>query len=58
MSARVERLNLAFKASNEGVWDWEVATGEIYYSNRVLMFLGYGRIGAPNFFVDGELSPS
>ncbi|MEJ6580405.1 MAG: PAS domain-containing protein [Akkermansiaceae bacterium] len=54
MSARVERLNLAFKASNEGVWDWEVATGEIYYSNRVLMFLGYGRIGAPNFFVDPE----
>ncbi len=54
MNAREERLNLAFKASNEGVWDWEIATGEIYYSNRVLMFLGYGRIGAPNFFTDPE----
>jgi len=54
MNTREERLNLAFKASNEGVWDWEVATGEIYYSNRVLMFLGYGRIGVPNFFADPE----
>ncbi|YCM43411.1 SpoIIE family protein phosphatase [Verrucomicrobiaceae bacterium 227] len=54
MSAKEERLNLAFKASNEGVWDWDVATGEIYYSNRVLMFLGYGRIGAPNIFTDPE----
>ena len=52
MSKREELLDLAFKASNEGIWDWDLETGEIYYSNRVLMFLGYGRIGAPNFFAD------
>lgn len=45
-----ERLDLALKASNEGIWDWDVGSGEIYYSNRLLMFLGYGRFGAPNIF--------
>ena len=50
MNLEDERLDLAFKASNEGVWDWDLASGEIYYSNRLLMFLGYGRFGAPNIF--------
>lgn len=54
MSENSDRLDLVLKASNEGVWDWDVASGEIYYSNRVLMFLGYGRIGAPNIFTDPE----
>ncbi len=49
-----ERLELALKASNEGIWDWDFTTGEIYYSNRVLMFLGYGLIGAPNIFAEPE----
>ncbi len=50
MSLDDERLDLALKASNEGIWDWDVASGEIYYSNRLLMFLSYGRFGAPNIF--------
>lgn len=54
MSENSDRLDLVLKASNEGVWDWDVEKGEIYYSNRVLMFLGYGRIGAPNIFTDPE----
>ena len=54
MSEKSDRLDLVLKASNEGVWDWDVENGEIYYSNRVLMFLGYGRIGAPNIFTDPE----
>lgn len=41
---------MALKASNEGIWDWDVSGGGIYYSNRLLGFLGYGRIGAPNLF--------
>jgi sigma-B regulation protein RsbU (phosphoserine phosphatase) len=49
-----ERLDLALKASNEGIWDWDVASGEIYYSNRLLMFLRYGRFGAPNIFSDAS----
>jgi len=47
-----DRLELALKASNEGVWDWNILTGEIVYSNRVLGFLGYGQVGAPNIFAD------
>ncbi|MDB4258649.1 PAS domain-containing protein [Akkermansiaceae bacterium] len=47
-----DRLELALKASNEGVWDWDLAKDEIFYSNRVLRFLGYGRYEVPNIFSD------
>ena len=30
-----ERYALAMQAVNEGVYDWNIATGEIYYSPRV-----------------------
>lgn len=49
-----QRLDLALKASNEGIWDWDVVRDRIYYSNRLLGFLGYGRIGAPNIFAEPE----
>lgn len=45
-----DRLELALQASNEGVWDWDLKTNEIFYSNRVLGFLGFGRYGAKNIF--------
>ncbi len=54
VSLEDERLDLALKASNEGIWDWDLPTGEIYYTNRLLMFLGFGRMGAPNIFVEVE----
>jgi sigma-B regulation protein RsbU (phosphoserine phosphatase) len=47
-----DRLELALKASNEGVWDWDLQKDEIFYSNRVLRFLGYGRHDVPNIFSD------
>lgn len=43
-----DRLELALQASNEGVWDWYVGSEEIYYSERVLSFLGYAQDEAPN----------
>ena len=46
-----DRLELALKASNEGVWDWDLQKDEIFYSNRVLRFLGYGRHDVPNIFL-------
>lgn len=49
-----ERLELALKASNEGVWDWNLESGEVYYSSRVLRFFGYGNISPPNIFADPE----
>ena len=54
MSLEEERLDLALKASNEGILDWDLQTGEIYYSNRLLGFLGYGRFGAPNILEKPE----
>ena len=36
-----ERLALALDASSDGLWDWNFATGDVYYSPRYLDMLGY-----------------
>ncbi|WP_404786261.1 PAS domain S-box protein [Altericista sp. CCNU0014] len=36
-----ERLNLALKASGDGIWDWDIATGAVYLSPQWLKMLGY-----------------
>ncbi|UTF51369.1 PAS domain S-box protein [Desulfomicrobium sp. ZS1] len=36
-----ERLALALDASSDGLWDWNFATGDVYYSPRYLGMLGY-----------------
>ncbi|MCM2465198.1 histidine kinase [Methanoculleus sp. CWC-02] len=36
-----ERLNLALSATNEGLVDWDVRTGTIFYSQRTFTMLGY-----------------
>jgi PAS domain S-box-containing protein len=35
-----ERLRLVTEASTDGIWDWNVATGEVYWSDRVYHLLG------------------
>ncbi|BDS07505.1 hypothetical protein NT6N_25450 [Oceaniferula spumae] len=49
-----DRLELALQASNEGVWDWYVGEEEIYYSDRVLGFLGYDKAHAPNLLTKSK----
>ena len=49
-----DRLELALLASNEGVWDWYVGAREIYYSERVLDFLGYPADKAPNIILQAR----
>jgi diguanylate cyclase (GGDEF)-like protein/PAS domain S-box-containing protein len=36
-----ERLKLATEASQVGLWDWNIATGEVYFTQEWLMMLGY-----------------
>jgi diguanylate cyclase (GGDEF)-like protein/PAS domain S-box-containing protein len=37
---REERYQLALAGSNDGVWDWDIASDTVYFSTRVLEILG------------------
>jgi two-component system, cell cycle sensor histidine kinase and response regulator CckA len=36
-----ERFKLAMEANRDGLWDWDVETGEVYYSPGYAAMLGY-----------------
>src|SRR5688572_24780102 len=45
---RAERLELVLLATNEGHWDWNLETGEVYFSPRWKEMLGYRDDEIPN----------
>ena len=47
LRASEERLALALDAAEYGVWDWDVATGEVLYDDRWLRILGFARGDVP-----------
>ncbi|MEZ5691676.1 MAG: response regulator [Rickettsiales bacterium] len=47
-----ERFKLAIAGSNNGIWDWNVVTGEVYYSTQFKKMLGYEEDDMGNGFND------
>lgn len=45
-----DRLQLVLRASKEGIWDWDLEAGTIYYSPRVYRFMGFRKGEMPNLF--------
>jgi two-component system sensor histidine kinase/response regulator len=41
LSDRDTRFNYAIEASSDGLWDWNILTGKIYFSRSYLRMLGY-----------------
>ena len=47
---KLERLELALRASNEGIWDWQIEENSMFYSRRILEFFECGKDHAPHLF--------
>ena len=49
-----ERFALALEGSRDGIWDWNVTTGEVFYSARWKSMLGYAEEEITNEFSEWE----
>jgi PAS domain S-box-containing protein len=49
-----ERLEWVLRASNDGFWDWNLSTGEIYFSPRWKEMIGYTDDELPNELASWE----
>ena len=56
---REERLDLVVQGTNDGIWDWNLAADEVYFSPRWKAMLGYAADELPDTFASwrGLLHP-
>ena len=52
-----EKYRLAMDAAQEGLWDWDVGTGEVYYSPGWMSIIGEARTDADYSFWEERLHP-
>lgn len=59
LAASEERFELAVRGSSDGIWDWDIPSGQVYYSDRFKELLGYGPDGFENLYesFDSRLHP-
>ncbi len=49
-----ERLDLAIRGTNDGLWDWNIPSDEVWYAPRFKELLGYSAAEFPDVFASFE----
>lgn len=49
-----ERLDLALSVANDGIWDWHIAKGSVYFDDRYYTMAGYEPQEFPSCFEEWE----
>ncbi len=52
LAASERRLALALRASNDGLWDWDLKTNRAFFSGRYKSILGYGPDELPDSYAE------